>query len=187
MTQSVTWVASTNWPITGSIRELQVNSRPTTTPRQSCLWWPGRNTEMVGKPLRQIFVCSQIHAFVLKLCFRHAFQERFWSSGEASQTSQTLRQHLRYSVTSNRCNIIYSMSSFFTEYILLSARGSFELSETIRCHWRSMRSPFLSVAEAPTTRKVSGWWEKLVCCTFFYAYLPSLKECIFQLQAPAES
>lgn len=51
-----------------------------------------------------------------------------------------------------------------------------------------MRSPFLCAGEAPTTRKVSEWWEKLVCRTFLL-YTDKYKSMCwkhFYLQAPAD-
>lgn len=97
-----------------------------------------------------------------------------------------LLQHLRYSIT---CFFFYfcnlSLLTLYQFVILPSTslsllRGLLEPSETIRGHWRSMRSPFLSAVEAPTTRRVSEWWEKLVCYTVhtYIHGLPTLKSSV---------
>lgn len=87
-----------NWPIMGNIPELLVNSRPMITLRLSCLWWPERNTLKVGRLRAQNCVYTRI----VQICFfffprNNLWQEKYWSLGEALQTSQMLLQHLRYS------------------------------------------------------------------------------------------
>lgn len=87
VTQSVTWVASTSWPIMGSIQEHRANSRPTTMPRSSCPWWQERSTRMVGKPKEHLYILNQeiyfLYKFKTKFICNICFQGRFWLLEEA--------------------------------------------------------------------------------------------------------
>lgn len=189
-----------SWPIMGSIQELQANSRPMTTPRLSCLWWPERSTLMVGKRLRQTFVCARssiFFFFFLKLCFHHnVLQERFWSLGEALQISQMLQRHLRYvacfvfcrsfniaeSISSCSLSLSLSLLGDCSSYQRLSGAAKGAWGHHFCPSWR----PQLSGRSQSDGR---SWYVVHSLCTDLYLDLLSVKaclECIFYLQAPAD-
>lgn len=159
-----------SWPIMGNIQELQANSRLMTTPRLSCLWWRERSTLMVGKHVHHSFVFTQSSIFFFsEIMFHHnIFTGKVLIIGGSianfTNVAATFKVYGMLCCIHNTCRLNVKL---FNEHTFVSARGLFALSKTIRCRWRSMRSPFLFVVEALTIRKDSGWWGKLVCSSFF--------------------